>query len=150
MTSSGESTVNGWAELVKQCAENCNCNAETNTANQAIVLVCKLAQMMDDKGVGQEQQDGDMRADFTLSAQNELTTKVTVAEVWQAMIEKPVIGALYDETTGITYRLGTAMLVNDQSEGCAIGFGINGDGRPIVYAKIDGTVWGQNFRSNQS
>ena len=36
--------------FVEKCAINCNCNAETNTANQALVLISKLAEEIDNRG----------------------------------------------------------------------------------------------------
>ena len=36
--------------FVEKCAINCNCNAEMNTANQALVLISKLAEEIDNRG----------------------------------------------------------------------------------------------------
>ena len=36
--------------FVEKCAINCNCNAETNAANQALVLISKLAEEIDNRG----------------------------------------------------------------------------------------------------
>lgn len=38
--------------FVEKCAINFNCNAEMNTANQALVLIRKLAEKLDTDGVG--------------------------------------------------------------------------------------------------
>lgn len=146
MTSSGGSTVNGWAEFVKQCAENCNCNAETNTANQANVLVSKLAQKMDDKGVGQEQQSV-LYADFTLDAQNSFNTNVTVAQVRNAMSSAPVIGTLHVAAKNMTYNLGSAMLMTNENGAILIGFGMLAGGKPIVYTNYNLKGWSANLEN---